>query len=196
MLVDELGELLDRFQGSLMQVQCFAHILNNLLLSHKTKATANADEDAEDTATLNKLNYEQLGEYIENENKDYSEEDKDGEINMAVAESDAAIVNKVAADVTNDSAQPTLTHDEVNLSRFAMTKLSKNEWDLLEKFFPLLEVFLIMMKQISQSKTPLMHEVIPIFDVINHALDKHIDDTTLPATVRMAAAHCNVYDIL
>jgi hypothetical protein len=27
-LIDELGELLVGFQGSLMQVQCFAHILN------------------------------------------------------------------------------------------------------------------------------------------------------------------------
>ena len=50
------------------------------------------------------------------------------------------------------------------------------------------QVFLIATKQISQSKTPLVHEVIPIFDVINRALDEHIDDTTLPAAVRMAAA--------
>jgi hypothetical protein len=28
MLVDELGELLDGFQGSLWRVRCFAHILN------------------------------------------------------------------------------------------------------------------------------------------------------------------------
>lgn len=51
-----------------------------------------------------------------------------------------------------------------------------------------LQVFLIATKQISQSKTLLVHEVIPIFDVINHALDEHIDDTTLPAAVCMAAA--------
>jgi len=51
-----------------------------------------------------------------------------------------------------------------------------------------LQVFLIATKQISQSKTPLVHEVIPIFDVINRALDEHLADMTLPAAVCMAAA--------
>jgi hypothetical protein len=40
----------------------------------------------------------------------------------------------------------------------------------------------------SQSKTPLVHEVIPIFDIINRALDEHLEDVTLPAAVCMAAA--------
>lgn len=147
-LVDELGKLLDGFQGSLMQVRCFAHILNlvvkvcifitsasilsdllckSILLqfSHKTKATADADEDAEDTATFNELDDEQLGEDAENENEDRSEEDQDEEIDLAVAESDAAIVDEVAADVANDSTLPTLTHDEVNLGRFAVTKVKE-----------------------------------------------------------------------
>jgi hypothetical protein len=39
----------------------------------------------------------------------------------------------------------------------------------------------------SQSKTPLVHEVVPIFDIITRALDEHLDDTTLPAAVHMAA---------
>jgi hypothetical protein len=50
------------------------------------------------------------------------------------------------------------------------------------------QVFLIVTKQMSQSKTPLVHKVIPIFDIINWALDEHVDDVTLPAAVRMAAA--------
>jgi hypothetical protein len=50
------------------------------------------------------------------------------------------------------------------------------------------QVFLIAMKQISQSKTPLVHEVIPIFDIITRALDDHLADVTLPPAVRMAAA--------
>ena len=147
-LVDELGELLDGFQGSLTQVQCFAHILNLVVkvhivvtlkfilsdllrksilsqFSHKMKATTDTDEDAEDTATLNKLDDEQLGEDIENENEVNSEEDKDEEIDPAVAESDAAIVDEVAAEVTNDSDLPTLTRDEVNLGRFAVTKVKE-----------------------------------------------------------------------
>ena len=44
------------------------------------------------------------------------------------------------------------------------------------------------MKQISQSKTPLVHEVIPIFNIIARALDDHADDATLPPAVHMAAA--------
>jgi len=40
----------------------------------------------------------------------------------------------------------------------------------------------------SQSKTPLVHEVILIFDIINQALDEHVDDVTLPAAICMAAA--------
>jgi len=83
-------------------------------------------EDAEDTATLNELDDEQLGEDIENENEDYSEEDKDEEIDPAVAENDAAIVDEVAADVENDSDLPTLTRDEVNLGRFAVTKVKES----------------------------------------------------------------------
>src|SRR5882762_8849203 len=39
----------------------------------------------------------------------------------------------------------------------------------------------------SQSKTPLVHEVIPIFDIIAQALDDYVDDATLPPAVRMAA---------
>ena len=39
----------------------------------------------------------------------------------------------------------------------------------------------------SQSKTPLLHHVIPLFDIITRALDDHYNDLTLPPTVRMAA---------
>jgi uncharacterized protein (UPF0147 family) len=95
-----------------------ASILSDLLcksillqFSHKTKAMANTDEDAEDTATLNELDDGQLGEDIENEKEDYSEEDKDEEIDPAVAENDAAIVDEVAADVANDPDLPTLTRN-------------------------------------------------------------------------------------
>jgi len=72
-------------------------------------------------------------------------------------------------------------------------QLTKHEWELLKKLFPLLEyavlwsghlqfsdvylqVFLIATRQISQSKTPLIHEVIPIFNIITWALDEHAED--------------------
>jgi hypothetical protein len=39
----------------------------------------------------------------------------------------------------------------------------------------------------SQSRTPPVHNVIPLFDIITHALDDNISDTTLPSAIRMAA---------
>ncbi|KIM76688.1 hypothetical protein PILCRDRAFT_91482 [Piloderma croceum F 1598] len=72
-----------------------------------------------------------------------------------------------------------------HLKRF---QLSKTEWDLLDKLFPLLEVFLIATKQISQSKTPLVHEVIPIFNIITQALNEHLEDLTLLPAICVAAA--------
>lgn len=43
------------------------------------------------------------------------------------------------------------------------------------------------MKQISRSNIPLVHKVIPIFDIITVALNEFIDNTTLPAIVWHAA---------
>ena len=51
-----------------------------------------------------------------------------------------------------------------------------------------LQVFLIATKQVSQSKNPLVHEVIPIFDIVSRALDEHVSDITLPPSVRVAAS--------
>jgi len=42
-------------------------------------------------------------------------------------------------------------------------------------------------KKISKSKVPLIHHVIPIFDVVTTALEDHIDNSTLPLVVRHAA---------
>jgi hypothetical protein len=75
-------------------------------------------------------------------------------------------------------------HNRPRSARLKRFQLTKQEWELLEKLFPLLEastliwcsmmigflmysqVFLIATKQMSQSKTPLVHEVIPLFDII------------------------------
>jgi hypothetical protein len=72
----------------------------------------------------------------------------------------------------------------VRLQRF---KLTKAEWDLLAQLHPLLDIFLEATKKISQTNTPLLHEVIPIFDILTHALDDFVgDEDKLPA-VRAAA---------
>lgn len=44
-----------------------------------------------------------------------------------------------------------------------------------------------MTKKISKSKVPLIHHVIPIFDVITTALEDYIDNSALPLVVRHAA---------
>ena len=80
-----------------------------------------ATEEAKDTVTLNELD-DDYGE--ENENEDITEDDSN-EVDPAVAENDAAIVDEVAADVANDADLPTLTCAEVNLGRFAITKVTR-----------------------------------------------------------------------
>ena len=42
------------------------------------------------------------------------------------------------------------------------------------------------MKEISKSKIPLIHQVIPIFDIITTALEDNISNTSLPLVVRHA----------
>ena len=46
-----------------------------------------------------------------------------------------------------------------------------------------------MTEQISQSKTPLVHKVISIFDNITQTLDAHNNDATFPPAIHIAAAH-------
>jgi hypothetical protein len=47
----------------------------------------------------------------------------------------------------------------------------------------------------SQSKTPLVHNVIPIIDIITCALDDYSNDTALPPAVHMAAFRgCTMLD--
>jgi hypothetical protein len=44
----------------------------------------------------------------------------------------------------------------------------------------------------SQSRTPLLHQVIPLFDGITRALDDHASDTKNAPAVRMAAVRGRV----
>ena len=143
-LVDGLGDLLDGFQGSLTQVRCFAHILNLVVKVHitqiypfhsltsfcqsilsqfsqKTKVTEVMTEEAEEAATFHELE-DELGE--DETTEDVEEEDVGDEIDPAVAESDAAIINAVMAEASEEFDLPALTQAEVNLGKFTVTKVN------------------------------------------------------------------------
>ncbi|KAF8884066.1 hypothetical protein CPB84DRAFT_1850784 [Gymnopilus junonius] len=95
----------------------------------------------------------------------------------------------------------------VHLGRF---KLALEEWDLLKRPGPLLDIcssfsviisslipcqiFLYATKKISTNKIPLIHQVIPIFDTIMTALEDNISNTTLPAIICHAALWGNHHD--
>ena len=88
--------------------------------SHKTKATTDTTEEAEDNATLDKLNDDRADDGNEIE---VNCEDENDELDPTVAESDAAMVDEVSEEVENNLALPGLTQADVNLGRFAVTKV-------------------------------------------------------------------------
>jgi hypothetical protein len=90
--------------------------------SHKPVATGNATEDAADAATLDDLD-DDLGEEDAMENAD--EEGDDDEIEPSVAESDATIVDEVAAEAEEEADVPVLSRAELNLGKFAVTKVCR-----------------------------------------------------------------------
>jgi len=49
------------------------------------------------------------------------------------------------------------------------------------------KIFLFVTTEISTNKIPLIHQVIPYFDMITTALEDAIDNPTIPSTVRHAA---------
>ena len=51
------------------------------------------------------------------------------------------------------------------------------------------QMFLTATKKICQNKVPLIHQVIPIIDIVSKALDEFIDDATLPPAICSAAVH-------
>jgi hypothetical protein len=144
-LIDELGDLLEGFQGSLMRVRCFAHILNLVVkvgvvpfiyiflvltlscksilsqFSHKTKASEDTTEEAEDAAALDSLD-----EDLDKDATGNGEEEhvKGDDIDPSVEDSDTALVDEVAAEADGDLDVPMLSRDKVNLGKFAVTKVS------------------------------------------------------------------------
>jgi hypothetical protein len=145
MLIDELGDLLEGFQGSLTRVRCFAHILNLVVkvgvvpfiyiflvltlsrksilsqFSQKTKVSEDTTEEAEDTAALDSLDEDLDEDATGNGEKEHVEGD---DIDLSVEDSDTALVDVVAAEADGDLDVPTLSRDEVNLEKFTVTKVS------------------------------------------------------------------------
>jgi hypothetical protein len=129
----------------LMCVRCFAHILNLVVkvgvvlfiyiflvltlsrksilsqFSHKTKASKDTTEEAEDAAALDSLN-----EDLDEDTTGNSEEEhvKGDDIDLSVEDSNAALVDEVAAEADGDLDVPMLSRDKVNLGKFAVTKVN------------------------------------------------------------------------
>src|ERR1700722_6865006 len=53
-------------------------------------------------------------------------------------------------------------------------KLSKQEWELLDQLFLMLEVFLKATKKVSQTNTPHLHDVVSIFNILTCVLNDYI----------------------
>lgn len=95
-------------------------------------------------------------------------------------------------------------HNAVAKTRLRRFKLQPDEWELLVQLRPLLVVsdfhfsillfngaiqsFLKATERMSQSKVPLLHEVIPLIDTITRTLEKAITDHDLYPAVRASAA--------
>jgi hypothetical protein len=84
--------------------------------------TADASEDAEDEAAFVDLE-DKIDESAES-NKVADEEEKADEIDPSVEVSDVAIIEQVVLEVDKQEDVPILTCAEVNLGRFAVTKVS------------------------------------------------------------------------
>ena len=79
------------------------------------KAIEDTTEEAEDDAALHEL---------EDDTNEETAENAEDEIDASVAESDAALVDAVAAEVDEQSDLPMLTHADINLGKFAMAKVN------------------------------------------------------------------------
>ena len=87
-----------------------------------TKATTDTSEDAKDDATFVDLE-DEVSENIEMNDATEDEADAD-EIDPLVEASDADIVAQVALEADEQDDMPKLTHAEINLGRFTVTKVS------------------------------------------------------------------------
>jgi hypothetical protein len=92
-----------------------------LQFSHKTKASKDTTEKAEDAAVLDSLDEDLDEDTTGNGEEEHVEGD---DIDPFVEDSDTALVDEVAAEADGDLDVPMLSRDEVNLGKFAVTKVS------------------------------------------------------------------------
>jgi hypothetical protein len=78
-------------------------------------------KEVEDTAALNSLDEDLDEDATGNSEERHIEGD---DINPSMEDSDAALVDKVAAENNGDLDVPTLSRDKVNLGKFNVTKVS------------------------------------------------------------------------
>ena len=88
--------------------------------SHKTKASEDTMEEAEDAAALDSLDDDLDKDTTGNDEEEHIKDD----IDPSVEASDAALVDEVAAETDGDLDVSTLSRDEVNLGKFTVTKVS------------------------------------------------------------------------
>ncbi|KAG2335249.1 hypothetical protein BDR05DRAFT_898746, partial [Suillus weaverae] len=65
--------------------------------------------------------------------------------------------------------------------------LTKTQWKLAKQLIPVLEIFDDLTNRFSQAEVPLVHEVIPMLERLEHMMVKVSHDTELSAIVRVAA---------
>jgi hypothetical protein len=83
--------------------------------------SSDSSENAEDDATLIALDDNNEREVGNNEEEADNDGDEDDDIDPSVAESDATIIEEVAAEVDEHVDAPTLTRVDINLGRFSVT---------------------------------------------------------------------------
>ncbi|TFY82246.1 hypothetical protein EWM64_g1767 [Hericium alpestre] len=71
-----------------------------------------------------------------------------------------------------------------NLKAYA---LSAEQWELAEHLADVLLIFQNITDLFSRAEVPLIHEVIPMLEELEHVLDKVYEDFTLPNVIRIAA---------
>ena len=92
--------------------------------SQKTKASSDSSENAEDDASFSALEGEDAHESGNNNDEQRDDEDEDrDDIDPSVEASDAAIIEEVAAEAGEHVDAPALTRADINLGRFAVTKV-------------------------------------------------------------------------
>ncbi|KLO05279.1 hypothetical protein SCHPADRAFT_839598, partial [Schizopora paradoxa] len=77
-------------------------------------------------------------------------------------------------------------------SKLRKYKLTSAEWEILKQLRNILKHFLSATLHISQLRVPLLHQVIPIFDILTRKINQAITDMSLHIAVRAATARGQV----